>query len=141
MGSQLQVTSSTKHAALGAIFFLSYFIRTFISCIALEKIIQSFGVDQLALHFALTCGVTLICSWALVLSPKVGPRSAFIITHVALLLAAISIYSIEDAFIKSQLIFYSIVGLGLLIYVTNWHLASFAISPFQAPRVFAIWEN
>ncbi len=130
------MTDSTKHGSLSAIFFLSYFIRTFVTCVALEKIIHGFGVDQLPLHYALACAVTLLSSWALVITPRIGPRFAFTLVHVGLLLAGIGFFSIQDPLLQSQLIFYSAIGFGLLVYVTNWHLASFAVSPFQAPRIF-----
>lgn len=53
-----------------------------------------------------------------------------------MLCAAVATLLIQDALIQSQIVFYIALGLGLLVYVTNWHLASFAVSPFQAPRIF-----
>ncbi|MBT6178233.1 MAG: hypothetical protein HOI23_13390 [Deltaproteobacteria bacterium] len=130
------MTNSASHGALYTIFFLSYLIRTFITCIALEKIIRAFSVDQLAVHYAAACAVTLLGSCALVVTPKIGPRYAFGLVHSVMLAAAVCVLAIQDAALQSQIIFYSALGFGLLVYVTNWHLASFAVSPFQAPRVF-----
>ena len=101
MGSQIQVTHSTTHGSLSAIFFLSYFIRTLVSCVALEKIIHSFGVAQLPLHYGLACAVTLLGSWALVIVPRIGPRFAFTLVHSGLLVAGIGLYLSQDPFLKS----------------------------------------
>ena len=130
------MTNSASHGALYTIFFLSYFIRTFITCIALEKIIRAFSVDQLAVHYAVACAFTLMGSCSLVVTPKIGPRFAFGVVHSFMLCAAVGTLLVNDVQVQSQIIFYSTLGFGLLVYVTNWHLASFAVSPFQAPRVF-----
>lgn len=128
---------TVNHWALYIVFLLSYFIRTFVTCMALEKIIVAFGVDQLPLHFGTACAVTLLVSWLLIVGGRTGPRVSFYLVHGLLLACGLAIALIDDPVAESRLIFYGAMGLGLLVYVTNWYLASFAVSPFEAPRVFS----
>ena len=122
---------------VAAIFFTSYGIRTAITCFAMDLLISVIGSGQLGAYFSIAAviSITSVCSFSF-LSQWFSNMSRFIGLHCVIVGAALCCILLGQPELTAKITFLCMVGLGLMIYFSNWSIASIFINPFESRRIF-----
>ena len=84
----------------------------------------------------MSAGISIFSILTFTLLSKWLSRYSFLLLHVTLLTgSAFCLYSGQEDYI-TKISFLSMVGFGLMIYFSNWSLASVFINPFESKRIF-----
>ena len=121
------------------IFFISYGIRTAITCFAMDQFISVLGSQKLGTYFSISAVISIVsvCTFSL-LNKKLSNLSRFIGLHFFILASAISCIIVGRPEFTAQVTFLCMIGLGLMIYFSNWSIASIFINPFESKRIFPL---
>jgi hypothetical protein len=128
---------NSKQKLVACIFFISYGIRTAMTCFSMDLLISVLGSDQLGTYFSLAAVLSIIsvCTFSLA-NQKLSPLSRFIGLHGLIIGASLACIISGQETLTAQIIFLCMVGLGLMIYFNNWSIASVFINPFESKRLF-----
>ena len=124
---------------VGLIFFLSFGMRTALTCYSFDRLISTIGSKELSLYFSISAAISIISILTFSFVSKwISRLVRFIILHFILLSSSIiCLYSGNDALI-AKISFLNMIGFGLMIYFSNWSLSSIFINPFESKRIFPI---
>ena len=119
--------------------FLSFGMRTSLTCYSFDRLISTIGSKELSLYFSMSAGISIFSILTFTLLSKWLSRLfRFLLLHVTLLTSsAFCLYSGQEDYI-AKISFLSMVGFGLMIYFSNWSLASVFINPFESKRIFPV---
>ena len=124
---------------VGFIFFLSFGMRTALTCFSLDKLITTIGSKELSLYFSISATISIISILIFsFLSKWLSRLIRFILLHFILLFSSLFCFFSGQEALVAKVSFLNMVGFGLMIYFSNWSLSSIFISPFETKRIFPI---
>ena len=116
---------------VGFIFFLSFGMRTALTCFSLDKLITTIGSKELSLYFSISATISIISILIFsFLSKWLSRLIRFILLHFILLFSSLFCFFSGQEALVAKVSFLNMVGFGLMIYFSNWSLSSIFISPF-----------